>query len=40
MARHGLHWSFGNGDTQHFDYVAAGGKRIAGGPEACARYCD
>ena len=40
MARHELHWSFGNGDTQHFDYVG-GGKRLAGGgPEACTRYCD
>jgi hypothetical protein len=40
MARHGLRWSFGNGDTQHFDYVGGGGKRVAGGPEACTRYCD
>ncbi|GAA4731491.1 hypothetical protein GCM10023350_13560 [Nocardioides endophyticus] len=40
MARHGLQWSFGNGDTQHFDYVGGGGKRVAGGPEACTRYCD
>jgi hypothetical protein len=40
MARHGLRWSYGNGDTQHFDYVGAGGRRVAGGPEACTRYCD
>ena len=40
MARHGLRWSFGNGDTQHFDYAGAGGKRMAGGPPPCTRYCD
>jgi hypothetical protein len=40
MARHGLRWTFGNGDTQHFDYVGGGGKRMAGGSEACTQYCD
>jgi hypothetical protein len=40
MARHGLRWSYGNGDTQHFDYVGAGGKRVAGGPAACTQFCD
>ena len=28
MARHGLRWTYGNGDTQHFDYV---GRAAAGG---------
>lgn len=43
MARHGLRWTYGNGDTQHFDYVGGGGHgRIAAGsgPPPCARYCD
>ncbi|GAA1789528.1 hypothetical protein GCM10009795_039100 [Nocardioides hankookensis] len=41
MARHGLRWTYGNGDTQHFDYVGSAGKRLAaGGPEPCTRYCD
>ena len=42
MARHGLRWTYGNGDTQHFDYVGGGGgKRLAAaGPEACTQYCD
>ena len=43
MARHGLRWTYGNGDTQHFDYVgggSAGGKRVAAGPEPCSQYCD
>ncbi|KQW49296.1 hypothetical protein ASC77_11475 [Nocardioides sp. Root1257] len=41
MARHGLRWTYGNGDTQHFDYVGSGGKRLAaGGPEACSQFCD
>jgi len=40
MARHGLRWTYGNGDTQHFDYVGGGGKRMAYGPPACTQYCD
>jgi hypothetical protein len=33
MARHGLRWTYGNGDTQHFDAYAGRG-RLA------ARYAD
>ncbi|GAA4696954.1 M15 family metallopeptidase [Nocardioides conyzicola] len=40
MARHGLRWTYGNGDTQHFDYVGGGGKRMVSGPPACTQYCD
>ena len=41
MARHGLTWTYGNGDTQHFDFVGGGSKRLAaGGPAPCSRYCD
>jgi 5-hydroxyisourate hydrolase-like protein (transthyretin family) len=40
MARHGLRWTYGNGDTQHFDYVGRGAERSSGGPEACTQYCD
>ena len=41
MARHGLRWTYGNGDTQHFDFVGSGSKRLAaGGPAPCSRYCD
>ncbi|WP_155992854.1 M15 family metallopeptidase [Nocardioides sp. URHA0020] len=41
MARHGLRWTYGNGDTQHFDFVGKGSARsAAGGPEACTRFCD
>lgn len=40
MARHGLRWTYGNGDTQHFDYVGGGGKRMAVGPPTCTQYCD
>jgi hypothetical protein len=41
MARHGLRWTYGNGDTQHFDYVGRGSNRLAaGGPAPCTQYCD
>jgi hypothetical protein len=33
MARHGLRWTYGNGDTQHFDAYGSRG-RLA------ARYAD
>lgn len=39
MAAHGLRWTYGNGDTQHFDYVGSYG-RAAVAPQACRRYCD
>lgn len=35
MRRHGLRWTYGNGDTQHFDYRGGGGKVLTS-----ARYCD
>jgi 5-hydroxyisourate hydrolase-like protein (transthyretin family) len=41
MARHGLRWTYGLGDTQHFDYVGGGSARAAyDGPAPCRRYCD
>ncbi|MDF1606475.1 M15 family metallopeptidase [Nocardioides sp. YIM 152315] len=42
MARHGLRWSFGNGDTQHFDYAGGPQRLLAaqGGPAPCRRFCD
>ncbi|MFC7493046.1 MULTISPECIES: M15 family metallopeptidase [unclassified Nocardioides] len=42
MARHGLRWSFGNGDTQHFDHTGGSKRMLAelGGPAPCRRYCD
>ena len=43
MARHGLRWTYGHGDTHHFDVVGRG-KRVAlpsaGGPAPCRRFCD
>lgn len=42
MARHGLRWTYGNGDNHHFDYVG-GGKRVVAphsGPPPCRRFCD
>jgi hypothetical protein len=39
MARHGFRWTYGNGDTQHFDYVGSHA-RAAVAPRACDRYCD
>ena len=39
MARHGLRWTYGLGDTQHFDYVGSRA-RAAVQPMRCDRYCD
>ncbi|MFC5495547.1 M15 family metallopeptidase [Nocardioides caricicola] len=39
MARHGFRWTYGTGDTQHFDYVGSY-SRAAVAPRACDRYCD
>lgn len=39
MARYGMRWTYGNGDTQHFDYVGSHA-RAAVAPRACRRYCD
>ncbi|MBZ5737462.1 invasin domain 3-containing protein [Nocardioides mangrovi] len=39
MARHGLRWTYGLGDTQHFDYVGSYA-RAAVAPDRCRRYCD
>ncbi len=39
MARHGFRWTYGLGDTQHFDYVGSQA-RAAVRPRACDRYCD
>lgn len=39
MARHGLRWTYGNGDTQHFDYVGSYGRANVA-PRPCDRYCD
>ena len=39
MARHGLRWTYGNGDTQHFD--AYGGRgRLAARYADCDGICD
>lgn len=39
MARHGLRWTYGLGDTQHFDYVGSSARaRVA--PRPCDRFCD
>lgn len=39
MARHGLRWTYGLGDTQHFDAVAGNG-RYAARPMACDGVCE
>ena len=39
MARHGLRWTYGTGDTQHFDYVGSSA-RASARPIPCDRYCD
>jgi hypothetical protein len=43
MASHGLRWTYGNGDTQHFD-ARAGGARTSAKLNAefldCAGVCD
>lgn len=39
MARHGLRWTYGLSDTQHFDYVGSPA-RAATAPKPCRRFCD
>ncbi|WP_296603755.1 M15 family metallopeptidase, partial [Nocardioides sp.] len=39
MARHGFRWTYGLGDTQHFDYVGSRA-RAAVAPRPCDRLCD
>ncbi len=39
MARHGLRWTYGLGDTQHFD-AAAGNGRYLSRPVGCDGVCD
>jgi 5-hydroxyisourate hydrolase-like protein (transthyretin family) len=39
MARHGLRWTYGLGDTQHFDYVGSSARAMVA-PRPCDRYCD
>ncbi|MEP9364060.1 M15 family metallopeptidase [Nocardioides sp. CN2-186] len=39
MARHGFRWTYGTGDTQHFDYVGSR-SRASALPEECERFCD
>jgi 5-hydroxyisourate hydrolase-like protein (transthyretin family) len=39
MARHGLRWTYGLGDTQHFDYVGSAARAMVA-PRPCDRYCD
>ncbi len=39
MARHGLRWTYGLGDTQHFDYVGSRARALVA-PRPCDRNCD
>lgn len=39
MARHGFRWTYGNGDTQHFDHVGSHARAMVA-PRACDEYCD
>lgn len=39
MARHGFRWTYGLGDTQHFDYVGSRARATVE-PRPCDRYCD
>jgi D-alanyl-D-alanine carboxypeptidase len=39
MARHGLRWTYGNGDTQHFDAYGSRG-RLAARYAECDGVCD
>lgn len=39
MARHGFRWTYGNGDTQHFDWVGSHARADIA-PRACDQYCD
>ena len=42
MARHGLRWTYGTGDTQHFDVTGSARARLAMEDEyvACRGVCD
>ena len=40
MARHGLRWTYGLGDTQHFDYVGGSGRAAYARPIPCDQFCD
>jgi hypothetical protein len=40
MARHGLRWTYGLGDTQHFDYVGGHGRSSLAAEPVCRRFCD
>jgi 5-hydroxyisourate hydrolase-like protein (transthyretin family) len=39
MVRHGFRWTYGLGDTQHFDYVGSHARAMVA-PRSCDRYCD
>jgi hypothetical protein len=39
MARHGFRWTYGLGDTQHFDYVGSHARATVA-PRSCDRFCD
>ncbi len=39
MARHGFRWTYGLGDTQHFDHVGSRARALVP-PRPCDRYCD
>lgn len=39
MARHGFRWTYGVGDTQHFDYVGSRARADVA-PRPCDRFCD
>ena len=38
MAGHGLRWTYGNGDTQHFDAPAGNGRYLR--PVGCSGVCE
>jgi 5-hydroxyisourate hydrolase-like protein (transthyretin family) len=40
MARHGFRWTYGLGDTQHFDYVGGSGRAAYARPIPCDQFCD
>jgi hypothetical protein len=40
MARHGLRWTYGLGDTQHFDYVGGSSRAAYARPIPCDEFCD
>jgi hypothetical protein len=39
MARHGFRWTYGLGDTQHFDHVGSAARAMVA-PRPCHRFCD